>query len=361
DPATIGYLESHGTGTQLGDPIEINALTKAFKKYTDEKAFCAVGSAKAHIGHLEGAAGLASVIKVILSMKHAKIPRMPNFEELNPYIKIDDSLFFINTKLMDWKSDNGYPRRAGVSSFGMTGNNAHAVIEEFIAFKAEPAPLSIATTQPTIIPLSAKNDDRLKAYAQKLLDFLKPAERPAGNLSDLAYTLQVGREAMKSRVVFIAETINEFRQQLEEFVEGSGTIGNCFQGRVKNNDLIDAFVSDEDIKDALDKWMEKGKIRKLGELWTKGLQIDWELLYDNMKPQRISLPTYPFAGERYWMPEKDDKPGKKTDTGILNAIHPLLHQNTSDLSEQRYSSQFSGNEFFLADHVVGGRRVLPGV
>lgn len=121
EPETLGYIEAHGTGTKLGDPIEINALKEAFKNYTTKKDFCAIGSAKAHIGHAEGAAGIAGVIKAVLSLKNKVIPAMPMFKELNPFIDIKNSPLFINTNSIPWEVHDSLPRRAGVSSFGLGG------------------------------------------------------------------------------------------------------------------------------------------------------------------------------------------------------------------------------------------------
>ncbi len=135
-PDSITYIETHGTGTPLGDPVEINALKKVFENYTKDSNFCSLGSAKAHIGHAEGAAGIAGLIKVLLSMKYKVIPSMPEFETLNPYIELDKSPFYINEQTQDWiprkdKSDYSECRRAGISSFGFGGAYAHVAVEEW--------------------------------------------------------------------------------------------------------------------------------------------------------------------------------------------------------------------------------------
>ncbi|MCP4157829.1 MAG: hypothetical protein GY757_59515, partial [bacterium] len=117
------------------------------------------------------------------------------------------------------------------------------------------------------------------------------------------------------------------------------------------------FEADEDLQGAIDAWIAKKKYSKLLGLWVKGLVFDWNKLYGETKPGRISLPTYPFAKERYWVKRAD---GLQFTVGD-SRLHPLVHKNTSDLSEQRFSSTFTGEEFFLADHLVKGERVLPGV
>ena len=128
-PDTIDYVEAHGTGTELGDPIEVAALTRAFRNGTDRRQFCAIGSVKPNIGHLDAAAGVSSLIKAVLALEHAEMPPTINYETPNPKIDFDDSPFFVNTELRPWPA-NGHPRRAGVSSFGFGGTNAHVILEE---------------------------------------------------------------------------------------------------------------------------------------------------------------------------------------------------------------------------------------
>ncbi|WP_235657479.1 condensation domain-containing protein, partial [Fischerella thermalis] len=129
DPETITYIEAHGTGTSLGDPIEISALTQVFRASTDKKGFCAVGSVKTNIGHSDITAGVAGLIKTVLALKHKQIPPSLHFQQPNPEIDFDNSPFYVNTTLSDWQT-NGIPRRAGVSSFGIGGTNAHVILEE---------------------------------------------------------------------------------------------------------------------------------------------------------------------------------------------------------------------------------------
>ena len=161
DADTISYIEAHGTGTTLGDPIEIKALTQAFREGTQEKGYCAIGSVKTNIGHTDTAAGVAGLIKTVLAMKHKQIPPSLNYKEPNPEIDFENSPFYVNTELSDWKS-NGKPRRAGVSSFGIGGTNAHVIVEE-----APPLPESDVASKTTCRPyqlltLSAKHRTRWK-------------------------------------------------------------------------------------------------------------------------------------------------------------------------------------------------------
>ncbi|AOY76261.1 SDR family NAD(P)-dependent oxidoreductase [Clostridium formicaceticum] len=365
DPETITYIEAHGTGTKLGDPIEINSVKKAFKRFTTKEQFCAIGSAKAHIGHTEGSAGIAGVLKVIMQMKQKQIPAMPKFNKLNPYIQLNKSALYINQELEEWRSLPGIPRRAGVSSFGFSGAYAHVVIEEYIPQDHDEGHSIIITPQnPAIIVLSAKNEERLQEQAQQLLKAIQEQQFKDNDLADMAYTLQIGREAMEERLAIIVASIKELEEKLDDFAKGQENIEDLYRGQVKRNkETLAVFAMDEEMQEAIEKWIQRRKYAKLLDLWVKGLVFDWNKLYGDVKPNRISLPTYPFVRERYWIPETKTKSGDSSITTSANAgtIHPLLHQNTSDLSEQRFSSTFTGQEFFLADHRVKGQRVLPGV
>ncbi len=204
---SIGYVETHGTGTPLGDPIEFDGLQKAFN--SSKTGFCALGSLKANIGHLETAAGVAGVIKTVMALKHKKIPAMLHYQAPNPQIALQSSPFFIPTELSDWKDGNS-PRRAGISSFGVGGTNAHLILEE--APKQIPAANEDAKYH--ILPLSAKTREALEEATQNLLQFL--IEHPEANLQEVAYTLQVGRKHFQHRRVVVATSIEDAIEALRQ-------------------------------------------------------------------------------------------------------------------------------------------------
>ncbi|MFY0567267.1 beta-ketoacyl synthase N-terminal-like domain-containing protein [Archangium lansingense] len=191
DARSITYVETHGTGTQLGDPIEVRALTKAFRTNTDEAGFCALGSVKTNIGHLDAASGIASLIKAVLCLKHRQLPPTLHFEQPNPQLELATSPFFVNTTLREW-TPGEHPRRAGVSSFGIGGTNAHVILEE------APAPGRPAEGRPWhLLPLSAKTDTALDTATSALASWLE--HHPEQSLADVAYTLQVGRQQFQHR------------------------------------------------------------------------------------------------------------------------------------------------------------------
>ncbi|HEY0603975.1 MAG TPA: SDR family oxidoreductase [Herpetosiphonaceae bacterium] len=189
---SIGYVEAHGTGTQLGDPIEIRALTKAFRTQTRRTGFCGIGSVKTNIGHLDAAAGISSLIKTVLALKHRQIPPTLHYNVPNPRIDFAHSPFYVNTKLADWTADD-LPRRAGVSSFGFGGTNAHIILEE--APQAQPSTPSARPWQ--LLTLSAQSETALEQMTANLAAYLR--EHPNVELADVAYTLQAGRKLFEHR------------------------------------------------------------------------------------------------------------------------------------------------------------------
>jgi amino acid adenylation domain-containing protein len=207
DPAEVSYVETHGTGTALGDPVEIAALSQVFRTATDRKGFCALGALKASIGHTDTAAGVAGFIKTVLALEHRTVPPTLHFTSPNPQTGLEDSPFFVNTALRRWETDGGAPRRAGVSSFGMGGTNAHAVLEEAPALPS-PAPTDAAQ----LLVLSAKSEAALERMRARLAAHL--AEHPDLPLVDVAFTLQEGRAAHPHRWAAAARDAQEARAAL---------------------------------------------------------------------------------------------------------------------------------------------------
>ncbi|BAY30104.1 beta-ketoacyl synthase [Nostoc carneum NIES-2107] len=200
-PETISYIEAHGTATPLGDPIEIEALTQAFRVHTDAKQFCAIGSVKSNLGHLVAAAGVTGLIKTALSLYHKKLPPSLNFTAPNPKIDFANSPFYVNTKLVEWP-EGETPRRAGVSSFGVGGTNAHVVLEE----TPEIQPAGASRPQQLLL-LSAKTSTALDAATANLQQHLQ--YNAEVNLADVAYTLQRGRKAFNYRRYVVCHNITD--------------------------------------------------------------------------------------------------------------------------------------------------------
>jgi acyl transferase domain-containing protein len=244
-PETIQYIETHGTGTNLGDPIEITALNQAFQAQTTRKHYCAIGSVKGNIGHLDTAAGIAGLIKVALSLEHKKIPASLHFENPNPKIDFENSPFFVNTGLREWKVNTradgvSIPRRAAVTSLGMGGTNAHVVLEEWPdshssnAWSREqgagskgrggsPCPPSNSrqssnSRQYQLILLSAKTETAMDEMTKNLANHLKV--NPGLTLADAAYTLKVGRRDFNYRRMVLCQELEDAKTALEELTPG---------------------------------------------------------------------------------------------------------------------------------------------
>ena len=208
DPQSIGYVETHGTGTRLGDPIEIAALKQAFGDGTSRRQYCAIGSVKTNVGHLDEAAGVAGLVKTALCLHHRKITPSLHFESPNPEIDFSASPFYVNTELRDWPAPaGGVTRRAGVSSFGIGGTNAHVVLEEapLVASKAPLRPLQL-------LPMSARSESALSRRSSDLAEWM--TARPDLSLADAAFTLQVGRRAFSYRRFVLAGDRSEARSAL---------------------------------------------------------------------------------------------------------------------------------------------------
>jgi acyl transferase domain-containing protein/thioesterase domain-containing protein/aryl carrier-like protein len=189
-PDSISYIETHGTGTTVGDPIEIAALTRAFRTSSTRDGFCAIGSLKTNVGHLDAAAGVAGFIKTVLALEHRQLPPSLNFSQPNPLIDFEHSPFYVSTRLREWDSD-GAPRRAGVTSLGIGGTNAHAVLEEAPTI-APPGP-----SRPWhVLTLSAKSPTALDAMARDLAEYL---EENSPSIADVAFTDHLGRKAFRYR------------------------------------------------------------------------------------------------------------------------------------------------------------------
>ncbi|HET8842829.1 MAG TPA: beta-ketoacyl synthase N-terminal-like domain-containing protein, partial [Ktedonobacteraceae bacterium] len=307
DPRVVSYLEAHGTGTSLGDPIEIAGLTRAFRAFTDEKQYCALGSVKSNIGHCESAAGIAGITKILLQMKYRQLVPSLHARVLNPHIDFASTPFFVQQEQAEWRQPvvdgRVYPRIAGISSFGAGGTNVHIVLEEYIPEPQHASRVPVFSPKPALIVLSARNKMQLRQQAEQLLVALREWNFVEEDLASIAYTLQVGREAQEERVAMIAHSLGELEAGLQSYLASQEAGENVYTGQVQTNrDTLEFFTRDEEILQTIDTWIAKGKYDRLLKLWVDGIDVDWHRLYGDARPSRISLPTYPFARVRYWIP-----------------------------------------------------------
>ncbi|MBE7172403.1 MAG: SDR family NAD(P)-dependent oxidoreductase [Williamsia sp.] len=284
----ISYVEAHGTGTSLGDPIEINGLVSAFSNNGKERQPCPIGSVKSNIGHLESAAGIASVHKVLLQLEHGLLAPSIHCEPLNPFIDFTHGPFVVQKELAAWKpSKTTSLRVAGISSFGAGGANAHVIIEEYKEDAATDVPAG-----EVLIILSAQDEPTMHAYAQQMLNFIRTEPRSASfSLLNFSYTLQVGRIDQLYRLAFTARTVEEVQTGLTRFLQHDAN--TVFYHKA---DKTKAHATPEEI----DAWMLHKNHAALGRAWSQGATVNWDKYYRNNKPRRIPLPNYPFNKRKLW-------------------------------------------------------------
>ncbi len=293
DPETISYIEAHGTGTRLGDPIELEALATVFKESTAKKGYCALGSVKSNIGHTSAAAGVAGVQKVLLSMQHRTLVPSLHVTKTTTRFDFENSPFYVSRETKTWEAAPGSPRRAAISSFGFSGTNAHLVVEEY-----SPAAMqAYAPSAKTLVLLSARKPLQLEQKARDLLDHLRD-RGAAVDLGSLGYTLQVGRAALEERLALIVSSMDELAQGLEAYLAGNPEAKNIYRGKIKRSRDAAAH-NNATLPSSLDHASDLD-LASLAALWTSGLEVEWDRLYKEGKPHRISLPTYPFAKEHHW-------------------------------------------------------------
>ncbi|MEJ5103705.1 amino acid adenylation domain-containing protein [Chryseobacterium sp. MYb328] len=295
---SISYIEAHGTGTSLGDPIEIEGLTKAFN--SEKKQFCKIGSIKSNIGHCESAAGISGLTKILLQLKHRQLVPSLHSQSLNRKIRFGDTPFSVQQRLEEWTVEDGTLRTAGISGFGAGGSNAHMIVQEYKAVQK-----NYTSNDPALVIISAKNEKQLQYYAQKLKLYIQ--DHPELSVYDVAYTLQTGRIAMEHRLVIEADNLHDLTKQLNAFLTGES--GKYLVGSSENGTRSGVFFS---------------VFNELANQWVSGSNINWLEIYNGQFPHKISLPTYPFDNKRYWFDSFLDKEiKKKLDTEIKPAIIPV--------------------------------------
>ncbi|MCU1350557.1 MAG: hypothetical protein JWO56_3587, partial [Acidobacteria bacterium] len=343
DADTISYVEGHGTGTQLGDSLEIAALTQAFRTQTTREHYCPVGSVKANLGHSESAAGIAGLAKVILQLKHRQLAPSIHSDVVNPNIELAGSPFYLQHGLSEWTASPDHPRRALINSFGAGGVNACVIVEEY----ESATPPQETPAGPAVLALSAKDDARLRESVDRLLVHLKSETHV--DLASLCYTLQVGREAMEERLALVVASVGEVIDRLGAWSRGGaadvqrGSVGSR-RGAAKPSTRSGQAI-------------EERNLTELAASWVAGEEVEWERLYASNPPRRIALPTYPFARERYWVSDAQ-LPAKRTLAGAQ--LHPFISYNSSTLQDVSFTSSLSDTSFYAVDHQVNGEGIFPG-
>jgi len=308
NPRQIGYVEAHGTGTALGDPIEVAGLTSAWQALTSDRQFCALGSVKSNIGHCESAAGIAGLTKVLLQMQHGLLVSSLHADKLNPNIDFAATPFRVQRTLAPWERPLGEegrpgPRLAAISSFGAGGANAHLIVSEAPAPRAATAPAQRSGPWPIV--LSARSRDALLRAAEALRDWLGRGSHREVSLEALAYTLQVGREAWEWRLALLVENVEQLATRLGAFIKGDEPAPGCWSGQLPEE--LSLFARpDADSRARIGRLLAEQDLGAVLQAWVEGCAVDWSLLHRDWQVQRLALPTYPFARQRYWLPVAQD-------------------------------------------------------
>ncbi|MCX7920708.1 MAG: condensation domain-containing protein [Clostridia bacterium] len=316
EPETITYIEAHGTGTKLGDPIEVRGIEKAFRRFTNKKQFCAIGSLKTNIGHLDGAAGISSLIKAALALKHKEIPPTLHFNIPNRSINFEQSPVYINDKLVKWETE-GVARRCGVSSFGFSGTNCHIVLEE--AQNIEDG-ISLDEKGFHIFTLSAKSLEVLKELIARYAGFVRKQQKL--NLGAVCFTANTGRGHYSHRLVMIVKSGKDFKDKIEKLnslgIEdikdssiyyGQNKSIPAGKGKeIRDGEIREAHILEYNdqakkiIKEfVLSAQENEEMLHELCRLYIRGVDINWDELYERKQPKRVSIPGYPFERNRCWL------------------------------------------------------------
>jgi acyl transferase domain-containing protein len=261
DPDEVRLVEAHGSGTPLGDAIEVSALNRVYRDSAPAES-CALGSVKTNIGHLDAAAGVAGLIKAVLAVRHGIIPPNLHFTTPHPEAGLDSGPFYVPTKVAGWPGDGR--RTAGVSSFGMGGTNVHVIVRE-----APPVAEELHVDGPYLLPVSALDRKALRAAVSRLREHLSTGS-PA--LADVAYTLAVGRRAFRCRAAVVADTVEAAVEALDVLLDQESDVAG-----------------------------QPGELLDLAGSWAGGADVDWSARYEGRSPHRVPLPTYPFQRTRFWI------------------------------------------------------------
>ncbi|MDR0270277.1 SDR family NAD(P)-dependent oxidoreductase [Paenibacillus sp.] len=372
NPENISYLETHGTATRLGDPIEVSGIERAFRRHTDKKAFCAIGSVKSNLGHLDNAAGMPGLIKLIQALRHKQLPPTLHFLKPNRQIPFIDSPVFVNDQLTSW-SAGGSPLFCGISAFGLSGTNCHVVLAEHRGVNGN----NEATTSPHLFTLSAKSKDALLDYIESMLGYLKRNQEL--QLADICLTMNTGRMHHHHRLVAVAHSTEDLLQKLSLFQQNDHADSSVLyqahriipltksskqKGELTEEDKKKLGTQAEGLIAILrsNRQNDTNILLQLMQLYIDGAEINWVKIYQGTKFKKVSLPGYPFQRSRCWVDIKCSvEMTQKTETKS-RSIHPLLdHLLTETVDQRIYQTRFLPDEdWVLGDHCVGGSYVMPG-
>ncbi|GMK38598.1 hypothetical protein PCCS19_16520 [Paenibacillus sp. CCS19] len=375
EPETISYIEAHGTGTRLGDPIEINGIGRAFSRFTGKKQFCAVGSVKTNIGHLDNCAGIAGFIKCVLALKHKELPPSLHFRTPNRKIPFADSPVYVNDTLQPWVSETS-ERRCGISSYGLSGTNCHLVLEE--APKREQLELP-ASRAARLFTVSARTEEGIRSLIDSYLRHWEENGLPS--LADCCYTAAAGRGHYSHRLAMTVDSSEALRDRLAE-LRGSTLATDERRGIYygvhkvvsgKKNTLAsdertesEKALLDKQCAELLERYTAAPSDQALAPIalvYVEGAHVSWGALYIGEQVRSIHMPVYPFQKARCWMEAAEQGSSERNRMRENDAmLHPVVHRCAAETPEfSVYATSFSiDTHWVLSEHKVLDHYVVPG-
>ncbi|GER89948.1 hypothetical protein KDW_41100 [Dictyobacter vulcani] len=363
DPTTIGYVESAANGSELGDSIEVIALQQAFAHYTEKKQFCALGSVKSNLGHLEAASGVSQLSKVLLQMEHATLVPSINAKPINPNIKLEKTAFYLQQATEPWKqpldsrTGKNLPRRSMINSFGAGGSYANLIIEEYIADPVVSLPSS-ASSQESLFIFSARTPWSLRKYLEKMRIFLR--KNPFLDMGDIARSLQKLNHGLEHRVAILSSSIDDLIVKLDTVQTASTGVQECdiytsFDHTSSHVDVTDAFT--------ILQLLEKKNLRQVARHWVAGARIDFKPLYKIQGTAWVDLPHYVFDHQMAFRfvddhvfaeDEHDEEPAPYRSDKV-----PAIVTTAGD-KKHRILERYAYDDPYLKGHQMNGEQVLIG-
>ncbi|URZ00198.1 beta-ketoacyl synthase N-terminal-like domain-containing protein [Clostridium felsineum] len=324
NPETIDYIECHGTGTEIGDPIEVNSITNAYKQFTNKKQFCGIGSVKSSVGHCNATSGIAAVLKMVLALKNKELPASINWEIPNSKINFENSSVYFLNKSIKW-TGKSTPRRCAINSFGFSGTNCHVILEE------ENSNYKQESDCVNLFVLSSKSVNSLWEYIKSYSQYLK--NNTCNNITSLCYTASCGRSHYKYRLALVVKDIKDLENKINKILD------NGYEIFIKeNNNESLGQASYENINNFISLFIDNGRrdkmyLEQIGKCYKEGAEISWEKLYGDKKYTKISIPTYTFEKTKCWMeiPEKN-----KESYNAAQVIEEIMKKSelSKELSEE---------------------------
>lgn len=334
----VGYVETHGTGTSLGDPIEAEALGNVFHAGKKRERPLLLGAVKANVGHLEAAAGVIGLIKAVLTLRHGVVPGHPHLKRLNQHVRWGELPLEVAQNMQAWPSVDGR-KIAGVSAFGFSGTNAHVVLEgvaEEKLFREDDPSMGV-------LLLSARTTQALKQMAERYIAFL---ENSASGWNDICYTAGAGRAVFHERLAIVADGKAEAAEHLRDWLAQDVTSKKILRGRARTGLSRDALP----VESATD-------VTAVAEAFVQGAPIDWKTWAEKKKCGRVALPGYPFQRERYWVESATKKNAAGNATGRKLLGSRLLVAGVQAQFETHLS--VDGETDWIGEHVISGRTIFP--